>query len=289
MPPDLIAVTGSSGELGGRVAARLADAGAAQRLVVRDAGRAPSLPGSEVAVAAFEDAEAMRTALLGVRTLLLVPIHEGPGRLDVHATAIAAAVTAGVERIVYFSFVGAAPDCTFTYGRDHYATEQLIRDSGVAYTILRNSLYLDFVPFFTSAEGVLAGPAADGRVAWVARDDSADVAAAVLTGEGHAGQTYDVTGGRALTLAETARELAEAIGRPVRYHPETVAEAYASRAHYGAPDWQVEGWVTTYEAIANGELDTVTDTVRRIAGHEPQTLAELLRRHPENYRHLVTG
>jgi uncharacterized protein YbjT (DUF2867 family) len=287
MPSDLIAVTGSSGELGGRVAARLAEGGVAQRLVVRDAGRAPTLPGARVAVAAFEDAVAMRTALLGVRTLLLVPIHEGPGRRDVHATAVAAAVTAGVERIVYFSFVNAAPDCTFTYGRDHFATERLIRDSGVAYTFLRNSLYLDFVPFFTSAEGVLAGPAGDGRVAWVARDDSADVAAAVLTEGGHAGQTYDVTGGRALTLAETAQELADAIGRPIRYHPETVEEAYASRASYGAPDWQVEGWVTTYEAIATGELDVVSDSVRRIARHEPQTLAELLLRHPENYRHLV--
>jgi uncharacterized protein YbjT (DUF2867 family) len=287
MSSDLIAVTGSTGELGGRVAARLADAGVSQRLVVRDAGRAPRLPQSEVAVAAFEDAEATRRALLGVRTLLLVPIHEGPGRIAVHATAVAAAVTAGVERIVYFSFVGASPEATFTHVRDHYATEQLIRQSGVAHTFLRNSLYLDFVPYFTSAEGVMAGPAGDGRVAWVARDDIADVATAVLTQDGHAGQTYDVTGARALTLAETAAQLADAIGRPIRYAAETVEEAYASRAKYNAPEWEVDGWVTTYVAIANGELDVVGDTVRRLAGHEPQTLADLVRIHPESYRHLV--
>jgi NAD(P)H dehydrogenase (quinone) len=287
MSSDLVAVTGSSGELGGRVAARLAGAGVAQRLVVRDARRAPHPPRAEVAVAAFEDASAMRSALRGVRVLLLVPIHEGPGRLDAHATAIAAAVATGVERIVYFSFVNAAPDSTFTYARDHFRTERLIRESGVRHTFLRNSLYLDFVPFFVSAEGILAGPAGEGRVAWVSRDDIADVAAAVLTREGHAGRTYDVTGGTAFTLAETAREATEALGRPIRYVAETVEEAYASRARYGAPDWQVEGWVTTYLAVANGELDVVSDTVRRLAGHEPQTLTELVRRHPDAYRHLV--
>jgi len=112
-------------------------------------------------------------------------------------------------------------------------------------------------------------------VAWVARDDIADVAAAVLTSAGHDEKTYDVTGAEALTLDETAAALSTVLGRPVRYHAETLAEARASRSVYGAPDWEVEGWVTSYAAIATGELSTVSGTVARVAGHEPHTIQSL--------------
>ena len=89
-------------------------------------------------------------------------------------------MAAGVERIVYLSFYGASPDSTFTFGRDHWHTEQHIRGSGVAFVFLRDNLYLDVVPLLDSPEGVIAGPAGDGRVAAVARDDVADAAVTVL-------------------------------------------------------------------------------------------------------------
>jgi uncharacterized protein YbjT (DUF2867 family) len=123
-------------------------------------------------------------------------------------------------------------------------------------------------------------------VAAVARDDVADVAVAVLAGHGHDGETYDVTGPEALTLAEAAAELSRAAGRRVTYVEETLEEARASRAPTGAPAWEIEGWVTTYVAIATGELDVVSDTVMRLAGHAPRTLADYLREHPECYQHL---
>ena len=148
----------------------------------------------------------MRAALEGAHTLFLVPAEESEDRVEQHRTAVDAAVAAGVERIVYLSFLNAAPDSTFTLARDHWATEEHIRAAGPAFTFLRMSLYLDFVPRM-AADGVIAGPAGDGRVAAVARDDVAAVAAAVLTSDGHDGQTYDVTGGEALTVSEIAAQL----------------------------------------------------------------------------------
>jgi uncharacterized protein YbjT (DUF2867 family) len=124
-------------------------------------------------------------------------------------------------------------------------------------------------------------------VAAVARDDVADVAVAVLLGEGHDGRTYDLTGPEPFTLAEAAEELSRAGARTVAYHAETVEEAYATRASYGAPGWMVDGWVSTYLAIAAGELDVVSDAVARLAGHPPATLAEWLRRNPDSWRHLA--
>jgi len=283
----VIGVTGATGGLGGRVARHLAERGVEQRLVVRDAARAPSLPGAELAVSPdYGDGEAMRRALEGVDTLFLVSASEDPDRMTLHRSAVDAAAAAGVERVVYTSFLAAAPDTTFTFGRDHFHTEEHIRASGMGHTFLRDSIYLDYVPFFASADGVIRGPAGEGRVGAVARDDVADTAVAALLDPRHEGRAYEVTGREAYTLAEAARILTQVSGREVVYVEETLEEARASRAPSGAPDWEIEGWVTSYAVIADGSLDVVTDTVKRLAGHDPMTLAEFLAAHPESWAHL---
>jgi uncharacterized protein YbjT (DUF2867 family) len=284
-----LAVTGVTGGLGGRVARRLADRGVAQRLVVRDPARAPELPGAEVVPADYGDGEAMRRALDGVDTLFLVSASEAFDRVRLHTGAVDAAVAAGVQRIVYTSFLACSADATFTFARDHWHTEEHLRRTGVRHTFLRDSLYLDFVPLFVGGDGGIRGPAGDGRVAAVARDDIADVAVAVLRGAGHDGRTYHLTGPAAFTLHQAAEELSRVSGRTITYHAETLEEAYASRAGYGAPDWEVTGWVTTYVAIAVGDLEVVSDDVASLAGHPPMDLAEFLRRNPDSYRHLAAG
>jgi NAD(P)H dehydrogenase (quinone) len=285
----LIAVTGATGGLGGRVARRLAGRGVAQRLVVRDAARAPELDRAEVAEATYGDGEAMRRALDGVATLLMVSASEDRERVKLHTTAVEAAVAAGVGRVVYTSFFGAAPDCTFTFGRDHWHTEEALKASGVRWTFLRDNLYIDFLPLMAGADGVIRGPGGNGRAAVVARDDIADAGVAVLlddTGR-HDGRGYDMTGPEALTLAEVAEQLSRVAGRPITYQEETLEEAYASRASYGAPDWEVDGWVSTYTAIANGDLERVSGDLEALAGHPPIRLAGFLRDHPDSYRHLA--
>ncbi|PKV86123.1 SDR family oxidoreductase [Streptomyces sp. TLI_146] len=284
----VVAVTGASGAIGGRVARRLAERGVATRLVGRSPERLPDLPGAVKApAAAFGDGDAMRDALAGAGVLLMVSAHESPGRVQEHITAVDAAVAAGVRRIVYVSFLGAAPDAAFTFARDHWHTERYIRDTGLAYTFLRDSLYLSGLAAMAGPDGVIRGPAGDGRVSGVAHDDIADVATAVLLEEGHDGLAYDVTGPEALTLADVAAELGRVTGREIAYVPETREEAFASRAGYGAEEWEVTGWVSSYEAIAAGEMATVADTVPRLAGHAAQSFAAYLDAHPRAYRHLM--
>lgn len=280
-------ITGVTGAVGGAVAAALAARGTALRLVVRDATRAPQLPDAEVAVAeGYSATDAMTEALRGVGTLFLVSGRESATRVAEHLSAVDAAVAAGVHRIVYTSFLAAAPDATFTFARDHYATEQHIRGTGLAFTFLRNSMYLDYMGVVASAQGVIAGPASDGRFAPVARDDVSDVAVAVLTSDKHDDQTYDVTGPELYTFGDVAEELSRISGRHVTYHDETLDEAYAARASYGAPQFEVDGWVTSYLAIARGELEVVSEAVHDLTGHRPQSLREFLTRHPEAYAHL---
>jgi uncharacterized protein YbjT (DUF2867 family) len=182
-----------------------------------------------------------------------------------------------VRHVVYVSFFGAAPDATFTLARDHAATEKHLGDSGMAWTFLRDNLYLEFVDQMVGEDGVIRGPAGNGRVAVVAHEDIARVATAVLLDpSAHAGETYSLTGPEALTFSEMAAVVGEVTGRDVSFHDETVEEAYASRAVYGAPDWQVDAWVSTYTAAAKGELDGVTDDVERLTGRPPLSLRAYL-------------
>jgi uncharacterized protein YbjT (DUF2867 family) len=89
-------------------------------------------------------------------------------------------------------------------------------------------------------------------------------------------------------MAETAERLSRHIGRPISYYDETEAEAYASRATFDAPDWEVAGWVTSDQAIAKGELATVSGAVENLTGRRPQSIGDFLTAHPESYQHLLS-
>lgn len=272
-----LAVTGSTGYLGGLVARELAAAGSPQRLLVRDPGRAPELAGAVPLVLTYADAVQARAVLQGVKTLFMVSAAEAEDRLQQHYAFVDAAAEAGVRHIVYTSFFGAAPDSVFTLGRDHYATEERIKASGMDYTFLRDNFYLDFLPLLAGEDGVIRGPAGDGVVAAVARADIARSAVTVLRDPAlHVGRTYDLTGPEDISLARAAELLTAGTGRTITFRNETLEEAYASRAPYGAPPWQVNAWVSTYSAIAAGDLAGPTSAVHELTGREPLSLAQFL-------------
>ncbi len=316
---NMLAITGATGRLGRKIATRLANMGRSQRLIVRDPARAPQLPGAEVAqVSSFGDGEAMRRALTGVSKLFLVSARDRMGvnqaaaaaglpfpeydRARQQIAAVNAAVEAGVRHIIYLSFLNVAEDATFTLSRDHFQTEEHIRRLGIPFTFLRPSLYMDNIPLRVSDGGVIRAPAGEGRVAWVTRDDIADVAVAVLTGKGHEGRAYDITGPEALTMAETAATLSSVTGREITYRAQTPREARTEHTTTGLDEfeaerraltgkgldeYEVEIWITHYLQIAAGEISTVSNTVPELTGHRAQSLEEYLRAHPESYRHLL--
>jgi NAD(P)H dehydrogenase (quinone) len=282
-----LVISDVSGAVGGRVARRLASAGRSARLIVLDDGRSPDLPEMEVAEASYRDPASMHQALGGVHTFFMIPVHEAPDRVQQHVTAVDSAVAAGVKRIVYSSFVGAAPDATFTFARDHWHTEEYIRSTGLDFTFLRGNVYMDVIPWIVGSDGFIRGPAGEGHFAAVAREDLAEVAVSVLLGENHSGVTYDVSGPERLTLHQVAELFSGATGRHFTYHAETIEEAYEARSRYGAPDWEVEGWVTSLAGVASGEMDVLSGTVGELTGRPPMGLAEFLRRYPESYKHLM--
>jgi NAD(P)H dehydrogenase (quinone) len=315
----MLAVTGATGEVGGRVARRLAGLGVNQRLIVRDPTRMSDLPGAEiVGASSYGDAVSMLRALEGIDTLFLVSARDRFGvnhisaknhvkpppydRLKEQMTAVDSAAAAGVRYVVYLSVLNAAADATFILAHDHFHTEEHIRSTGMPFTFLRPNLYTENVPRSVSADGVIRVPAGEGRISWVTRDDVADAAVAVLTGTGHEGRIYDITGPEALTMAETAERLSAATGRPIAYRAQTTEEARMTRSTSrleqfeaerrewtgcGLDEYEVEVFVTHFEQIANGESAAVSDAVPALTGHPAQSLTEYLRQHPESYRHLM--
>ncbi|MFC6010237.1 NAD(P)H-binding protein [Nocardia lasii] len=275
--PETIAISGASGHIGGRVAQILAGSGDRRlRLLGRDVSHIAALPDATAARIEFSDPATVADALEGVHTFFFVSATESADRAAQQREVVTAARSVGVQRIVYLSYVGAAPEATFTYARDHYDTEQAVRESGLAFTFLRDNQYQDIIPHLADADGVIAGPAGTGEVAAVLRADVADCAAAVLSSSEYDGDTFDVTGPRAFTLATAAAEMTQILGRPYSFVDQTVEQAYASRAKYHAPQWEVDGWVSTYTAIARGDLEHATDTVLKLTGHPATDFREFL-------------
>ena len=270
------------------MARRLAEEGVAQRLLVRDDKQAPDLPGAvQVPVPDYGDRDVMTRALDGVRTLFLVSFREAEDRLQRHLSAVEAAVAAGVERIVYLSFLDARPNSTFLLGRQHFATEEHIRGTDVGFVFLRSSLYADFVPFFTGDDGIIRAPAGDGKVSWISRDDIAETVVAALQTDRFDGEALENTGPAALDLHETAAVLSKVTGQDISYVEQTEEEAWESRRPTGAPDWEIAGWVSSYLAIAKGELSAVSDTVETLTGHRPLDVETFLTANPELWSHLT--
>ena len=278
----MILVTGSTGEIGGRVARLLAEQGAPLRLLSRDPARAPALPGAQVVAGDYADPSSLRAAFTDVDVALIVSGYAKPlERARLHNNVFEAAARAGVRHVVYTSFQGAAADSKFPMSRDHHQSEIYLKESGLRFTALRDSLYQDIVPHLFDDHGRVRGPAGSGKAAWVARDDVAAVIAKLLGSPPETSATLDVTGPESLDLYEIAARLSAMVGRELVYEPESVASGRAWRSKTGAPDWEIDTWLGSYEAMYAGELSAVSETVLQILGRAPITIEECLARHPE--------
>ena len=278
----MILITGATGNIGRGVAELLSKRGETLRLMGRRVESMPDLPQSERVIGDYANPASLDKAFEGVSRAFIVSGYAEPGRrAEWHRNAFQAASRAGVRHLVYLSFLGASPQSKFPMSRDHYLSEQYLKETGISSTILRDSLYLDLIPEMFNEKGVMRGPANGGEVSWVSREDVAHVVAAALDPRNSFQGTYDVTGPETLTLQETASQISLLVGRELRFQEESVEEGRKWRNLLGAPAWEVDTWLGSYEAIAAGELDTVSHTVLQFTGDQPLSLSQYFRKHPE--------
>ncbi|MEU8382638.1 NAD(P)H-binding protein [Streptosporangium sp. NPDC048865] len=268
-------MTGATGALGRLVAARLAG-----RDDVVIGSRAPeALPaGTPARRIDFDDPASLEEGFAGVDTLLL--ISAGYGEDDVviarHGAAIEAAEKAGVSHIVYTGLSAAGDH--LAYALAHRWTERRLREGTARWTILNNGLYAELLATLAPVvDGRITAPLGSGRLAAVAREDLADVAALVTAGAAaHAGRTYELVGEEAIGGAELAAALTGATGATVSYEPGTLAGAREAFTALGLASFQVPMLVSTYSSIANGFMDATGGDLRNLLGRAPRSALEVV-------------
>jgi NAD(P)H dehydrogenase (quinone) len=277
-------VSGASGHLGRLTAERLLAAGAEPILVTRTPEAVADL-GAETRFGDYDEPDSLRSAYAGADCLLLISGSDLETRTEQHRAAIAAAAAAGVRHVVYTSGLNPEPPNPAVISPSHHATEQALAASGLAWTVLRDSLYSEYqVPEAAQAiaAGTLAHNRGDGQIAYVSREDCAAVAAVVLTGSGHEGRVYDVTGPELFTPRELATLYAELGGREVRedgLDDEAFTEMLASalgagddeHARYGA-----ELVASFGRSIREGYMASRSNVIERLTGRPPRTLRSVL-------------
>ena len=279
-----IAVTGATGHLGRLVIDELRRSRPAGSLValVRDASRAQDLAddGVRVRVAEYEDPTALVQGLADVRMLLLVSGSEVGKRVDQHRNVIEAAAEAGVEHVVYTS-APRADSTELVLAPEHRATEEIVRASGLTWTILRNNWYTEnYVGTLHEAAetGEIVAAAGSGRVASATRADFAAATSAVLLGDGHEGKIYELGGDHAWTFDELAEAAAAVVGRDVVYRPVEAEDLRRSLVDEAGLDEGTAGFVTQLDLdIAAGLLSEVTGELSRLIGRPATSLEAGLR------------
>jgi uncharacterized protein YbjT (DUF2867 family) len=237
------------------------------------------LPNIEVVEGNFDRPETLLAALAGVeRAFLLTNSSERAQAQQI--TFVDAARQSGVAHIVKLSQFDADVNAPGRFQRYHAVVEAALQESGLAYTILRPNLYMQGLLNFCSTiatQNAFYAAAGDAKVSMVDVRDIADVAVAALTEPGHAGKIYELTGPRALTHAEMAEELSNALGRQVAFidiPPEAMRDAVLG---LGFPEWQADGLVEDYAHYRRGEAEAVTSGVQDAIGKAPRSFEEFAR------------
>jgi uncharacterized protein YbjT (DUF2867 family) len=276
-----VLVTGATGNVGSAVVAELRRRGATVRAIVR---RPVEMPGGvEIAIGDFDDPDSIRTALTGVRRVF-VASADGPRKVDQEAAVIEAA--ADVELLVKASTIGAQAGSPLPPFDWHGQCEEHLRRSGIPAVILRSAFYMTNllgVADPVRAQHVLPAPVGEGRIAMIDPFDVGAVAAAVLTGSGHQGRTYELTGPDAIGYRDVAAELSRATATHIEYVDVPPAAARDSLVASGMPDWLVRHLDQVFAKIRAGELAATTDTVAVLSGRPPRTITEFVTEHADAF------
>jgi NAD(P)H dehydrogenase (quinone) len=282
-----ILVTGASGQLGSLTIQHLLDTqGIAAADIVaatRDPAKLADLAakGIEVRKADFDDAASLETAFAGIDRLAIISTDALaiPGQRQAqHKAAIAAAVKAGVKHVVYTSMPN--PDKSrVTFAPDHLASEQAVKASGLAYTILRNAWYMDnylmSLPHNLQT-GQWFSASGDGKVSNISRDDCAKALAAVLAAQTTASAIYTLTSAESLTISEVAALVAGITGKPLSVVPVTDEQLAGGLTGAGLPPFLVDMLVSADANVRDGNFDLVTGDFHALTGSAPQTLNAFL-------------
>ncbi len=283
----MILLTGVSGKTGGETALQLVQRGVRLRAVVRNEAKAAVLKaaGVELVVGDMAEADTVRRALRGVeRAFLLLPNGERQREVEMQFTDLA--VAAGVQHLVKMSSMEAVAHAETPIPQAHWAVEEHIRASGIPWTMVKPNFFMQNL--LSSAGSIKAQrrfslPMGKGTTGMADIRDIGAVCAEVLTGKGHAGKSYEITGPEVLTFHDVASRFSDVLGERVEYVPMPMEQFRQRMTNVLAP-WHLNAVCELFREIAEIGLDHTTETFRQLTGREPTSVRQFIADHVALFR-----
>ena len=282
-----IMITGATGGLGGRVLELISEKADTSSLftLARDPQKLAAFQEKGVTIVQgdYDDSASLVNAFTGIDVLYFVSGSDIVKRMQQHENVVNAAKEAGVKHVIYTSFqrkneTESSPIAPIA--STHLKTENLLKESGMTYTILKHALYAEGIPMFLGEDvierGVIYQPAGEGKTAFTSRADMAEAAVAILTTEEHENKTYEISVNASYTYGDVARILSEISGKEITYVSPTAEEFKKTMESAGVPP-EIIGMVIMFgEGIRQGEFDFPKTTLERLIGRKPESMKEFL-------------
>jgi NAD(P)H dehydrogenase (quinone) len=291
-----VLVTGANGNLGRLVAEKLINKKGSEKIILgsREPVNLNQYAGENVELRKidFEDAASLTAAFTGVDRLLLISTRSmGEQRQRQHQNAIDAAVKAGVKHVIYTSMLKPEKSLV-TFAPDHDLTEKALKSSGLEWTILRNSWYLENL--LTSLQKSLASgwwltAAGSGKIAHVSRDDCAEAAAAALLSNSTSDRQFDITGPQAYTVEDIAKIVGEIFAKTIQVKHVSDDALRETLLSAGVAPLFVPVAVSSDANTRAGNMNIVSSAVKELTGHNPQSLPEFIAIHKEGLSAAIKG
>jgi NAD(P)H dehydrogenase (quinone) len=285
----MILVTGASGQFGKSAIDFLLKKNIPSNPIialVRDEEKATELKSRGVVVRSgdYDNYNSLINAFKGVEKLLFVSGSDIMRRNAQHKNVVSAAKAAGVKHIVYTSFLGkneTKSSPLWSVIESHLNTEAWLKESGMDYTLLKNTLYMDFIPAFLGEKvvetGVIYVPAGNGKVGAVLRSDMAEATANILLSNNHSGKIYQFTNHEAFSYQEVAEQLSEITATPIKYISPTPDKYIQTLTEHGVPAEFIGIFTGFAVAQAHGELETVGSDLEQLLGRKPMSISTFLK------------
>ena len=276
----MILITGATGKTGSATAKSLGEKGETFRALIRNEEKKEGLEslGGEVVIGSIENTEVVNQSMQGVKTVLVL-LPNSESQLALEKQLVDSAKQAGVERIVKMSSIEATPDATSPIPKLHLESEEYIKQSGLAWTMIKPNFYMQNLLASAGTikeQGKIFLPMGDGKTGMIDTTDVGKVLAKVLSEDGHESMNHEITGPEILSFYEVAEIFSKALGKQVDYVDVPMDAYKETLGQFLTNQWHLDAVIDLFKGIAEGGIEDKTDTFNELMGETPKSLSQFL-------------
>ena len=276
----MILITGATGKTGSATAKSLGEKGERFRALIRNEEKKEGLEslGGEVVIGSIENTDVVNQSMQGVKTVLVL-LPNSESQLALEKQIVDSAKQAGVERIVKMSSIEATPDATSPIPKLHLESEEYIKQSGLAWTMIKPNFYMQNLLASAGTikdQGKIFLPMGEGKTGMIDTTDVGTVIAKVLSEDGHESMNHEITGPEILSFYEVAEIFSKALGKQVDYVDVPMDAYKETLGQFLTNQWHLDAVIDLFKGIAEGGIEDKTNTFNELTGETPKSLSQFL-------------